>query len=167
MTRTNVLAAILYRTAVNLKRQGESQLKGKKKQEEMRNHLWAMQFLTSCLGKKKISCSEANCILSTLRDLYRFDISDTIQPLLDASEESDYSPGYEDLLFQMQYVLSACICELFQKKKGYSDRVCRYLMGFHNYPRAFLALNDRAHISAEDAAEYSKTYMKFDDRFSR
>ena len=166
MTRTNVLAELLYRMAVNWKRQEESQLKSWRKRKALRSDLRAMEFLTDCLGEC-ISDSKANSILSVLEDVYRMDTSEIAPELMRANEVSTYSSQYLNLLMQMRYVLDACQTELQTRKKGYLRRVQLYLMGFHNYPRAFLSLEDRAVISAEDAVEYSASYLAFDEKFPR
>lgn len=166
MTRTNVLAALLYRMAVKWKRQEERQLKGWRKRKALRSDLRAMEFLTDCLGEC-ISDSKANDILSVLEDEYGIDTSEIAAELMCAKEDATYSPQYQDLLMQMRYILGACENELKTKKKGYLHRVQLYLMGFHNYPRAFLSLEERAVISAEDAVEYSASYLAFDEKFPR
>ena len=166
MTRTNVLAALLYRMAVKWKRQEENQLKGWRKRKALRSALQAMEFLTDCLGEC-VSDSKANGILSVLKDVYRVDVGEIAVDLMSASEVSTYSSQYHDLLMQMHYILGACENELQTKKKGYLHRVRLYLMGFHNYPRAFLSLENRSVISAEDAVEYSASYLAFDETFPR
>ena len=75
---------------------------------------------------------------------------------------SDYSDEYEELLFDMHFILSECINSAVKRKKGYVSTISRYIKAFHNYPRAFLSLADKSKISPLEAIEYSKSYLKFD-----
>lgn len=156
MTKNNVLASVLYRMAVNLKNQDFNKLIYKRKREELISSLTAMQFLTHCVGMKHISFQQADIILSVLRHTYNYETDDISDLLIEASDESDYSVQHEDLLFQMHLILSSCIKETMKKNKGYINSISRYVKGFHNFPRAFLSLTDKAKISPKDATEYSK-----------
>ena len=82
------------------------------------------------------------------------------ESLKEASDASDLSAEYEELLFTMHWILSDCINSVTQKKKGYINSVSLYIKAFHNYPRAFLSLTDKSRISAEEAIDYSKSYLK-------
>lgn len=55
MTRSNVLAALLYRKAVELKSQNYRKLYWKKNRDNLIKSLSAMQFLTHCIGMDSIS----------------------------------------------------------------------------------------------------------------
>ena len=99
-------------------------------------------------------------IISTLQNAYEYEEEDLYELLNAASEEADFSDSYEKVLFQMQEILYACTSELTCRKKGYSERISLYLMGFHNLPRAFLSVTDRSKISPDEAIEYSASYLK-------
>ena len=159
MTKANVLASELYRLAVSLKNQDFQKLKLKRYRKDLINCLLSMQFLTHCVGMKSISLSQAEMIVSVLKDTNNLD-TDSLEKLLkEASDESDLSVDYENLLFTMHWILSSCIDILLQKKKGYIDSINIYIKAFHNYPRAFLSLTDKSRISPEQAIEYSKVYL--------
>lgn len=162
MTRGNVLASVLYGKAVSLKNQNFNKLVWKHNRDKLVSSLSAMQFLTACIGLKNISLSQAEEIISVLRVAYNYNTEDFSDLLKEASAESDHSVDYEELLFQMHYILSDCIKCATQKRKGYIDTISRYIKAFHNFPRAFLSLTDRSKISSKDAMEYSKSYLKYD-----
>ena len=82
--------------------------------------------------------------------------------LKEAVEESNCSAEYEDVIFQMQWILSNCINCVVKKKKGYILTVSKYIKAFHNFPRAFLSQEDKLKISPSDAIKYSKSYLKLD-----
>ena len=160
MTKTNVLASELYRLALSLKNQDFKKLKLKRYRKDLINCLSSMQFLTHCVGMKSISLPQAEMIVSILKNTYNYDTDMLWESLKEASDASDLSAEYEELLFTMHWILSACINSVTQKKKGYINSVRLYIKAFHNYPRAFLSLTDKSKISAEEAIEYSKSYLK-------
>lgn len=162
MTRVNVLAQILYRTAVELKHMDFNKLVWKHNREKLISSLSAMQFLTACIGLKNISVSQAEEIISILRVTYNYNAEDFSNALIGATAESDYSAKYEELLFLMHSILSECINSIVKKGKGCVNTISRHIMAFHNLPRAFLSISDRDGISMEDAIEYSKSYLKHD-----
>ncbi len=73
MTRGNVLASLLYRTAVGLKNSNFNKFRWKHNRDKLVSSLSAMQFLTGCIGLKNISLSQAEVILSILRVTYGYD----------------------------------------------------------------------------------------------
>ena len=160
MTKTNVLASVLYRSAVSLKNQNFKKLKLKRYRDELINSLSALQFLTHCVGMKSISFSQAQMIVSVL-NTYNYDTDALLKSLEEASDESDFSADYEELLFKMHWILSSCINSATQKRKGYINSINLYIKAFHNFPRAFLSLTDKSKISALEAIEYSKSYLNF------
>lgn len=160
MTRGNVLASVLYRTAVSLKNSNFKKLVWKHNRDKFVSSLAAMQFLTGCIGLKSISLLQVEEIISVLRVEYGYDVEEFSDLLKEASAESDYSIEYEDLLFQMHFILSECINSIVQTRKCNIDAVSRYIKAFHNFPRAFLSLDDGLKISPKDAIEYSKSYLK-------
>ena len=162
MTRGNVLASLLYRTAVGLKNSNFNKFRWKHNRDKLVSSLSAMQFLTGCIGLKNISLSQAEVILSILRVTYGYDTEEFSDALKEASAESDYSIEYEALLFQMHSILSECINSIVQTRKYNIETFSRYINAFHNFPRAFLPLADRSKISPEDAIAYSKSYLKLD-----
>ena len=82
--------------------------------------------------------------------------------LREASDKSDYSDEYDDIIFQMHLILSMCINSIVKKEKGYMNTVSRYIKAFHNLPRAFLSMTDKNRLSPSDAIEYSKSYLNLD-----
>ena len=162
MTRGNVLAALLYRKAVELKNQNYSKLYWKKNRDNLIKSLSAMQFLTHCIGMDSIQDDQAEIILSTLKNSFFFDTADLRNSLNEASAESNITKEYRDLLFHMNLILSSCIYEVSEAKSGCAESVRRYIFGFHNLPRAFLSLSDKMKISPVQAWGYSKSYLKLD-----
>ena len=162
MTRSNVLAALLYRKAVELKNQNYSKLYWKKSRDNLIKSLSAMQFLTHCIGMDSIQDDQAEIILSTLENSFFFDTADLRDSLNEASAESNITKEYRDLLFHMNLILSSCIYEISASKTGCAESVRRYICGFHNMPRTFLSISDKMKISPTDAWNYSKPYLKFD-----
>ena len=162
MTRGNVIASVLYREAINLKKQDFNKLVRKGHRKNLISSLSAMQFLTGCLALKHISLVQAESMISTLQNIYHFDTEEFSKRLREASDESDFSVEYDELIFQMHSILSACIHEIIQKKKGYTITVDRDIKAFHNLPRAFLSITDRSKISPADAIEYATSYMRLD-----
>ena len=162
MTRTNILASMLYRIAVSLKNINFSKLVWKHNREKLISTLSAMQFITGCIGLKNISLTQAEEIISILSTSYGYDKDELSNSLKEATAMSDYSDEYEELLFDMHFILSECINSAVKRKKGYVSTISRYIKAFHNYPRAFLSLADKSKISPKDAIEYSKPYLKLD-----
>ena len=162
MTRTNILASMLYRIAVSLKNMNFSKLVWKHNREKLISTLSAMQFITGCIGLKNISLTQAEEIISILSTSYGYDKDELSNSLKEATAMSDYSNEYEELLFDMHFILSECINSAVGRKKGYVSTISRYIKAFHNYPRAFLSLADKSKISPTDAIEYSKSYLKLD-----
>ena len=162
MTRGNVLASVLYRMSVDLKNQNFNKLLWKYNRDKLLSSLSTMQFLVACLGLKNISLSQAEQIIFTLNDTYECDTDGFSDLLKAATEESDYSAEYYDVLFHMHWILSDCINSVAKTRKGYILTISKYIKAFHNFPRVFLSLNDRLKISPSDAIEYSKSYLKFD-----
>ena len=162
MTRTNILASMLYRIAVSLKNINFSKLVWKHNREKLISTLSAMQFITGCIGLKNISLTQAEEIISILSTSYGYDKDELSNSLKEATAMSDYSDEYEELLFDMHFILSECINSAVKRKKGYVSTISRYIKAFHNYPRAFLSLADKSKISPSEAIEYSKFYLKLD-----
>ena len=108
---------------------------------------------------KSISPYQAEKIVNLLKDTNNIDTDALAESLKETTDESGFSAEYEALLPEMQRILSSCIDILLQKKKGYIDSINLYIKAFHNYPRAFLSLTDKARISPEQATEYSKVYL--------
>ena len=162
MTRTNILAAMLYRIAVSMKNINFSKLVWKHNREKLISTLSAMQFITGCIGLKNISLTQAEEIISILSTSYGYDKDELSNSLKEATAMSDYSNEYEELLFDMHFILSECINSAVKRKKGYVSTISRYIKAFHNYPRAFLSLADKSKISPLEAIEYSKSYLKLD-----
>lgn len=162
MTRVNVLATVLYHMSVDLKNQNFNKLLWKHNRDKLLSSLSAMQFLTACIGLRDISFSRAEQIITTLNITYKYNTDNFSDLLKEASEKSNYSAEYDDILSQMHWILSDCIDSVVKMRKGYILTVANYIKAFHNYPRAFLPLNDKLKISPLDAIEYSKSYLKLD-----
>ena len=132
----------------------------KKHRKNTISALSMMQFLNSCIAMKHISDEQAKIILSVLSNTYAYDISKITAPLKEAFPDSEYSESYHNILFHMNLIISACIKELSDNHSGCIERAIRYMKGFHNLPRAFLSLTNTWKITAEEAWEYSKSYLK-------
>ncbi len=159
MTKANVLASVLYRLAVPLKNQDFKKLIFKRHRKDLIYTISSMKFLTHCIGMKSISPYQAEKIVTFLKDTNNIDTDALTESLKESSDESDFSAEYEELLPEMQRILSSCIDILLQKKKGYINSINLYIKAFHNYPRAFLPLTDKSRISPEQVVEYSKAYL--------
>ena len=162
MTRTNVLASLLYQTAVSLKNMNFNKLVWKHPRGKLISALSAMQFITGCLGLKNISLSQTEVIITILSTTYGYNKDEFSNALKEANAMSDYSEEYEELLFEMHAILSECVNSVVQTKKGYIGTISRYIKAFHHYPRAFLSLTDKSWISPKDAIEYAKPHLKLD-----
>ena len=159
MTRTNLLASVLYQSALHMKSLDSRSLRREKNREKAMEALSMMQFLTGCLGMRQISDEQAEIILSVLEHTYHYDVSELSEPLKDAEAVTDLSPEYDDLLFRMHLILSDGLSAIMRKD---GDSAWRCMAAFHNLPKAFLSLGDTGKISPQDAWEWSKSYLKLD-----
>ena len=162
MTRINVLASVLYRKSVSLKNQDFNKLIWNNNRNELVSSLSEMQFLVACIGLKNISHTQAEEIISVLHATYDYNTERFSDLLREASDESAFPDEYDDVIFQMQLILSMCINSIVKKEKGYLNTVSRYIKAFHNLPRAFLSITDKSRISPAEAIDYSKSYLKLD-----
>lgn len=162
MTRSNILASLLYKTAVELKKYDFGKLIWSKYRNDLIDSISAMQFLTHCVGMRCISDKQAEIIVSVLKNTFHYDTDEIADQLKDAAAKSDYSQNYYDLLFNMQLCLASCIHEITERKRNCAESVRRYIFGFHNMPRAFLSLSDRMNVSPDEALNYSKSWFKID-----
>ena len=115
MTRTNLLASVLYQSALNMKSLDPRSLRRKKNREKAMEALSMMQFLTGCLGMRQISDEQTEIILSVLEHTYHYDVSELAEPLKDAEAVTDLSPEYDDLLFRMRLILSDGLSAVMRK----------------------------------------------------
>lgn len=159
MTRTNLLASVLYQSALNMKSLDPRSLRRKKNREKAMEALSMMQFLTGCLGMRQISDEQTEIILSVLEHTHHYDVSEVSEPLKNAEAHTDLSPEYDDLLLDMHVILSDGLSAVMRKD---GDSAWRCMAAFHNLPRAFLSLGDTGRISPQDAWEWSKSYLKLD-----
>ena len=159
MTRANLLASVLYRSALIVKRLDPRSLRRKQDRERVVEDFSMMQFLTGCLGMRQISDEQTEIILSVLEHTHHYDVSELAEPLRDAEAVTDLSPEYDDLLFHMRLILSDGLSAVMRKD---GDSAWRSMAAFHNLPRAFLSLGDTGRISPQDAWEWSKSYLKLD-----
>ena len=112
------------------------------------------------IGSKNISHTQAEEIISVLHDTYDYNTEQFSNLLREASDKSDFSDEYDDVIFQMHLILSTCINSIVKKEKGYILTVSSYIKAFHNLPRAFLSITDKSRISPAEAIDYSKSYLK-------
>ena len=159
MTRANLLALVLYRSALTVKRLDPRSLRRKQDRERVVAAFSMMQFLTGCLGMRQISDEQTEIILSVLEHTHHYDVSELAEPLRDAEAITDLSPEYDDLLFRMHLILSEGLSAIMRKD---GDSAWRCMAAFHNLPGAFLSLGDSQRISPRDALEWSKSYSKLD-----
>ena len=159
MTRANLLASVLYRSALTVKRLDPRDLRAKQDRKKALEALSMMQFLTGCLGMRQISEEQTEIILSVLEHTHHYDVSELAEPLRNAEATTDLSPEYDDLLFRMHLILSDGLSAVMRKD---GDSAWRCMAAFHNLPRAFLSLGDTGRISPQDAWEWSKSYLKLD-----
>lgn len=82
--------------------------------------------------------------------------------LKELKNDLSYSSEYYELALFMCNSLFECVFSLALKKKNYRQTVWRYIHGFHNLPRAFLPLENKARVSAAQATDYYRTYLKTD-----
>jgi len=159
MTRANLLASVLYRSALTVKQVDSRSLRRKKNRAKTMESVSMMQFLTNCLGIRHISDEQTEIILTVLEHTHHYDVSELSEPLKDAEAVTDLSPEYDDLLFSMHLILSDGLSAIMRKD---GDSAWRCMAAFHNLPRAFLSLSDSQRISPRDALEWSKSYSKLD-----
>ena len=159
MTKANLLASVLYQSAIAMKSMDLQGLRRKKTREKAMEVISMMQFLTNCISMRHISDEQTEIILWVLEHTYHYDVSELSEPLKDAEAVTDLSPEYDDLLFSMHLILSDGLSAIMRKD---GDSAWRYMAAFHNLPRAFLSLGDSQRISPRDALEWSKSYSKLD-----
>ena len=139
---------------------GPKDLLRRKNRDEVMRTLSEMQLLTACMGLDEITDEQVEIILSELSERAGEDLSETAAALKETSPNADTSETYRGLLFRMHRMLTACQRELSAREKGYARRAQTYMLAFHNLPRAFLSVSDRARISPEEAERYSDSYLK-------
>ena len=159
MTKANLLASVLYQSAIAMKSMDLQGLRRKKTREKAMEVISMMQFLTNCISMRHISDEQTEIILWVLEHTYHYDVSELSEPLKDAEAVTDLSPEYDDLLFSMHLILSDGLSAVMRKD---GDSAWRCMAAFHNLPRAFLSLGDSQRISPRDALEWSKSYSKLD-----
>ncbi|MBO4769361.1 MAG: hypothetical protein J5563_01095 [Clostridia bacterium] len=91
----------------------------------------------------------------------------TVQQLIcsilnELKTDLSYSSEYYELALFMCRNLFECVCFLASKTKNCRQTVWRYIHGFHNLPRAFLPLENKARLSVAEAMDYYKPYLKLD-----
>ena len=170
MTRANLLASVLYRSALTVKRLDPRSLRRKRDRERAVETLSMMQFLTGCLGMRQISDEQTEIILSVLGHTHHCDVSElgnggfrmrvfapaTVQEATDMVYAAfDYADRDRNPVLILSDGVSAVM-----RKNG--DSAWRCMAAFHNLPRAFLSLGDTGRISPQDAWEWSKSYLKLD-----
>ena len=160
MARQQILAARLYYDALSLKRMGPKDLLRRKNRDEVMRTLSEMQLLTACMGLDEITDEQGEIILSELSKRAGEDLSEPAAALKEASPNAETAETYRGLLFRMHRMLTACQRELSAREKGYARRAQTYMLAFHNLPRAFLSVSDRARISPEEAERYADSYLK-------
>ncbi len=74
--------------------------------------------------------------------------------------DNTYAEEYIDLAEYMLTVIDECMLSLNEKGKNYRESVECRIWGFHNLPRAFMRVENPAHISAEQAREYFAAYRE-------
>ncbi len=77
-----------------------------------------------------------------------------------SAEEERLADDYLSLLDRMDNILADSEDLLRCRGKGYRENVRKNLLAFHNLPRAFLSVTDRAKLTPHDAWEYSKAYLR-------
>lgn len=159
MTKANLLASVLYQSAIAMKSMDLQGLRRKKTREKAMKVISMMQFLTNCISMRHISDEQTEIILSVLEHTYHYDISELSEPLKNADAHTDLSAEYDDPLFRMHLILSDGLSAVMRKD---GDSAWRCMAGFHNFPRAFLSLGDSQRISPRDALEWSMSYFKLD-----
>ena len=160
MTRSNALASELYKMAVGLKCINFDKLVWGKNRKSLGDSIATMQFIVYCVGMKHISDQQAEVVLHCLEHTYHYETDELCSVLREAAPQAEYTEDYDELLFEMNVILSRCSKELHDRKKGYTERVRRYIYGFHNLPRAFLPLSSKARISFREARKYAEPYLK-------
>ena len=105
MTRINVLASVLYHKSVSLKGQNFNKLIWDNNRKELVSSLSAMQFLVACIGLKNVSDAQVEEIISVLQVSYNYNTEEFSDLLREASEESDYSDEYDNVIFQMHLII--------------------------------------------------------------
>lgn len=117
----------------------------------------AAELYRTAIGLKQYTASKL--FWKTNRNKLR-DALHTMRRLVSEIEVTDaYSDEYRALLSQMDHLLDSCLACLENREKGYRTKVYRYILAFHNMPRAFLSIGDRAKITPKEAVEYSMSYL--------
>ncbi len=82
----------------------------------------------------------------------------TLRILLES--DNAYAEKYIELAEYMLAIIDGCILALTEKEKNYRESVSCRIWLFHNLPRAYLSVENPAHISVEQAHEYFDAYIK-------
>jgi hypothetical protein len=99
--------------------------------------------------------------LALEKELYQIQ-SQVNEIIILLKDNPNYSVEYIKLAMFMSNQITECILFLTTKGRAYRETVSRYIWGFHNLPRAFLASSNSMCISPDDALEYYKPYVKMD-----
>ena len=115
MTKANLLASVLYQSAIAMKSMDLQGLRRKKTREKAMEVISMMQFLTNCISMRHISDEQTEIILSVLENTYHYDISELSDPLKNADAHTDFSAEYDDPLFRMHLILSDGLSAVMRK----------------------------------------------------
>ena len=138
MTRSAVLADVLYKTAIDLKKYTASQLRWCKNRQALLQTLNTMQFLLQCIGMKTILEEQSSSILRCYKDLSgcsSMDFEDAFKNAHPAT--ADYSADYEELLLRMAEILSRCSSALTKREKITEKSLRERLWPFTIFPEPF------------------------------
>ena len=159
MTQSNVIAKYLYNTALKLKTLDKKSLVLSKARCEFISDLTAIQTLIYCIGKT-LSAEQTALLADSLKRLYGIKGGELLKELNAASQSEALEKEQEELLLKMTLIVSACLKSVSERKKGFIESANKFVLAFHNLPRAFFDSSDPAAVSPESAWEYSAPYFK-------
>lgn len=157
MTKRDILSEELYRLSCGLEKHN---LYFASQRNTLMRTLSAMEYLVSCIHMDSISNNQAQIIINTLENILHTRYFDFALSLIIAEPKAE--KNQQALLFELTGVTSLCIGELCNKNKNYKESVRRYIAVLKTDSRALLPRAHKAWLSAEEATQITRTYLKCD-----
>jgi len=159
MTKRDILLEELYRLSCGLEKYN---LFFASQRNTLMRTLSAMEYLVSCINMDSITNEQAQIIANTLENILHTRYFDFASSLIIAEPKAENAQNQQTLLFELSGVTSLCIGELCHKNKNFKESVRRYIAVLKVTSRALLPRAHKAQLSAEEAAQIARTYLKCD-----
>ena len=159
MTKRDILSEELYRLSCGLEKHN---LFIASQRNTLMRTLSAMEYLVSCINMDSISNGQAQIIINTLENILHTRYFDFASSLIIAEPKAENVQNQQALLFELTGITSLCIGALCDKNKNYKESVRRYIAVLKTASRALLPCAHKAWLSAEEATQITRTYLKCD-----